>query len=84
MATAGSAHFIKKNFNATEGCYRNGLVAIQSCCMDVSRVLNNIAAVMILLRHREAGGIAEKLLKFGDSAFQLHRAGVIDPLNYKA
>ncbi|KAG2511691.1 hypothetical protein JM16_008167 [Phytophthora kernoviae] len=95
---AGSKYFSKGDFHAAEECYMKGLTTTASCCRDVSRVLNNIAAVHLML-HRDTSdvpGISVGGVKMSSArsigqvsspemaVLNCTVAGIFDPLNYNA
>ncbi|KAE8886819.1 hypothetical protein PF005_g24736 [Phytophthora fragariae] len=95
---AGSEYFTKGDFCAAEECYRKGMAAYASCCRDVALVLNNIAAVHLMLHGETSavpgisvGGVdvpsAKSDLQIPNTEAALLNctiAGIIDPLNHKA
>lgn len=89
--------FVKGDFHAAEECYRKGMASSASCCRNVALVLNNIAAVHLMLHHEtsEVPGIsvgdmsassskADNLPSTEAAVLNSTVAGIIDPLNYKA
>jgi tetratricopeptide (TPR) repeat protein len=95
---AGSEYFIKGDLQAAEECYRKGVAASASCCHEVAPVLNNIAAVHLMVK-RETSAVPEITVgRSGEASDETDDqvsspeaallnstiAGIIDPLNYKA
>jgi hypothetical protein len=52
----GSERFPKGDYRTAEDCYRNGIVASETCCRDLSVVLNSSAAVHLML-HRDSSHV---------------------------
>lgn len=95
---AGSEYFTKGDFAAAESCYRKGITASLFCCRDVSLVLNNVAAVHLML-HQDQSVVPGITVGGSDSAstnqdnqvpstelalLNCSVAAIIDPLNHKA
>ncbi|ETO82310.1 hypothetical protein F444_03535 [Phytophthora nicotianae P1976] len=90
----GSDFFVKSDYQAAEECYRKGMAASASCCRDVALVLNNVAAVHLMLHHEASdvpgisvgGSASDKSDHVPSTEAALLNctvAGIIDPLNHK-
>ncbi|KAL3666466.1 hypothetical protein V7S43_008714 [Phytophthora oleae] len=87
----GTESFTKGDYQAAEECYRKGVATLVSCCQKVSVVLNNIAAVHLMLsRQKNFNATGCELVKVEGMPLieacllNCTVACVIDPLNYKA
>ncbi|KAG6623798.1 uncharacterized protein IUM83_01968 [Phytophthora cinnamomi] len=94
----GSEYFVKGEFRAAEECYRKGVGALAPCCRDVALVLNNVAAVHLMLHDETSavpgisvGGVDASSAKSDHqipnteaALLSCTIAGIIHPLNFKA
>jgi hypothetical protein len=81
----GSAYFVQGEFEAAEASYRKGLASVGDCCKKVSVVLNNIAAVHLMLsRESRVDSVSDGIPSLEAALLNGTVSGIIDPLNHKA
>ncbi|POM57703.1 LOW QUALITY PROTEIN: Hypothetical protein PHPALM_37752, partial [Phytophthora palmivora] len=86
----GSVFFTKGDLEAAEKSYRKGVAATAAHSENVSVVLNNIAAVHLMLSQSESGSggdltKSKSMIPTIEAAvLNCTVAGIIDPLNHKA